>query len=122
MSGAVSVMVSGRSALVVVGGHPDAAQARQLGERIELLLHLGQTVTLTIFMHPAGKASLTSGVLPRKAVALTQHTPQPFTPTGDFTQVIIGQGSPLGLQLSAQLLPVVLNYFPRHGGCAPFGC
>ncbi|MFN7929975.1 MAG: hypothetical protein U0Y68_19055 [Blastocatellia bacterium] len=37
-----------------------------------LLLHLGQTVTLTIFMHPAGKASLTSGVLPRKAVALAR--------------------------------------------------
>jgi hypothetical protein len=37
-----------------------------------LMLHIGQTVTLTIFMHPAGKASLTSGVLPRKAVALAR--------------------------------------------------
>ncbi len=37
-----------------------------------LLLHLGQTVTLTIFMHPAGKANLTSGVLPRKALALAR--------------------------------------------------
>ncbi len=37
-----------------------------------LALHLGQTVTLTIFMHPAGKASLTSGVLPRKALALAR--------------------------------------------------
>ena len=37
-----------------------------------LLLHIGQTVTLTIFMHPAGKASLTSGVLPRKALALAR--------------------------------------------------
>ena len=37
-----------------------------------LLLHLGQTVTLTIFMHPAGKCSLTSGVLPRKALALAR--------------------------------------------------
>lgn len=37
-----------------------------------LLLHLGQTVTLTIFMHPAGKATLTSGVLPRKALALAR--------------------------------------------------
>jgi len=37
-----------------------------------LELHIGQTVTLTIFMHPAGKASLTSGVLPRKALALAR--------------------------------------------------
>lgn len=37
-----------------------------------LLLHLGQTVTLTIFMHPAGKATLSSGVLPRKALALAR--------------------------------------------------
>ncbi|MGJ7497165.1 hypothetical protein ACSFA8_19045 [Variovorax sp. RT4R15] len=37
-----------------------------------LLLHIGQTVTLTIFMHPAGKASLTSGLLPRKALALAR--------------------------------------------------
>jgi len=37
-----------------------------------LLLHLGQTVTLTIFMHPAGKATLTSGLLPRKALALAR--------------------------------------------------
>lgn len=37
-----------------------------------LMLHIGQTVTLTLFMHPAGKASLTSGILPRKAVALAR--------------------------------------------------
>ena len=37
-----------------------------------LLLHIGQTVTLTILMHPAGKATLTSGVLPRKALALAR--------------------------------------------------
>lgn len=37
-----------------------------------LLLHVGQTVTLTILMHPGGKASLTSGVLPRKAIALAR--------------------------------------------------
>ena len=37
-----------------------------------LMLHLGQTVTLTILMHPAGKASLTSGLLPRKALALAR--------------------------------------------------
>jgi hypothetical protein len=37
-----------------------------------LMLHIGQTVTLTVFMHPASKASLTSGVLPRKALALAR--------------------------------------------------
>ena len=37
-----------------------------------LVLHIGQTVTLTILMHPAGKASLTSGLLPRKALALAR--------------------------------------------------
>ena len=37
-----------------------------------LSLHIGQTVTLTIFMHPAGKCSLTSGILPRKALALAR--------------------------------------------------
>ena len=37
-----------------------------------LMLHIGQTVTLTILMHPAGKATLTSGVLPRKALALAR--------------------------------------------------
>ena len=35
-------------------------------------LHIGQTVTLTIFMHPSGKCSLTSGLLPRKALALAR--------------------------------------------------
>jgi hypothetical protein len=37
-----------------------------------LALHIGQTVTLTILMHPAGKCSLTSGVLPRKSLALAR--------------------------------------------------
>ena len=37
-----------------------------------LALHIGQTVTLTLFMHPAGKATLTSGILPRKALALAR--------------------------------------------------
>jgi hypothetical protein len=38
----------------------------------ELLLHVGQRVTLTILMHPASKAHLTSGILPRKALALAR--------------------------------------------------
>jgi hypothetical protein len=37
-----------------------------------LMLHIGQTLTLTLFMHPAGKVSLTSGILPRKALALAR--------------------------------------------------
>ena len=37
-----------------------------------LELHIGQTVTLTIFMHPAGKATLTSGVIPRQVIALAR--------------------------------------------------
>lgn len=37
-----------------------------------LALHIGQTVTLTIFMHPAGRCSLTSGLLPRKTIALAR--------------------------------------------------
>jgi hypothetical protein len=37
-----------------------------------LALHIGQTVTLTILMHPAGKCTLTSGILPRKALALAR--------------------------------------------------
>jgi hypothetical protein len=37
-----------------------------------LRLHIGQTVTLTILMHPAGKCSLTSGLLPRKALGLAR--------------------------------------------------
>ena len=37
-----------------------------------LMLHLGQTVTLTLLMLPAGKVSLTSGLLPRKALALAR--------------------------------------------------
>jgi hypothetical protein len=37
-----------------------------------LALHVGQTVTLTILMHPTGKATLTSGALPRKSLALAR--------------------------------------------------
>jgi hypothetical protein len=36
----------------------------------ELRLHPGQTLTLTLLMHPAGRVHLTSGVLPRKALGL----------------------------------------------------
>jgi hypothetical protein len=38
-----------------------------------LQLHVGQTVTLTLLMHPAGEANLTSGMLPRRAIALARN-------------------------------------------------
>jgi hypothetical protein len=38
----------------------------------DLLVHPGQVVTLTLLMHPAGKVHLTSGVLPRKSLALAR--------------------------------------------------
>lgn len=37
-----------------------------------LELHVGQMVTLTILMHPAGKATLTSGLVPRESIALAR--------------------------------------------------
>jgi hypothetical protein len=42
------------------------------GEGDTLHVHLGQTVTLTILMHPAGRAHVTTGILPRKALALAR--------------------------------------------------
>ncbi|MEK8046716.1 hypothetical protein [Ideonella margarita] len=42
-----------------------------------LRLHLGQTVTLTVLMHPGGKCHLTSGILPRKALALARDWVSP---------------------------------------------
>ena len=38
----------------------------------ELRLRFGQTVMLTLLMHPAGKANATCGVLPRKAIQLAR--------------------------------------------------
>jgi hypothetical protein len=38
----------------------------------ELLLRPGQIIRLTLLMHPAGKVHLTSGILPRKALALAR--------------------------------------------------
>ena len=49
--------------------HPYAIRT---DEADTLLLHIGQTVTLTILMHPAGKVMLSSGLLPRKALALAR--------------------------------------------------
>jgi hypothetical protein len=37
-----------------------------------LRIHYGQTLTLTLLMHPAGRVHLTSGILPRKALALAR--------------------------------------------------
>ena len=38
-----------------------------------LTIHYGQRLTLTVLMHPAGVVHLTSGVLPRKALALARE-------------------------------------------------
>ncbi|MEO8297312.1 MAG: hypothetical protein ABI574_05835 [Burkholderiales bacterium] len=38
----------------------------------ELKLHLGQSLMLTLLMHPAGKAHATCGVLPRKSIQLAR--------------------------------------------------
>ena len=37
------------------------------------MIHFGQRLTLTLLMHPAGQVHLTSGVLPRKALALARE-------------------------------------------------
>lgn len=51
-----------------VAGEPGTV----LGDSDTLFVHLGQTATLTLLMHPAGKVHLTSGILPRKALALAR--------------------------------------------------
>jgi hypothetical protein len=38
----------------------------------QLRVHPGQVVTLTLLLHPAGRVHLTSGVLPRKSLALAR--------------------------------------------------
>ena len=43
----------------------------------ELAMHLGQTVRLTLLMHPSSKVHLTSGVLPRKDISLVRDWVQP---------------------------------------------
>lgn len=86
VSGAISVMVSGRSALVVVGGHPDGAQARRLAERIELLLHLGMSVTVEL----TGLEICTSPVLE----ALVRTRQRAILDGTDLTIAEPGPGAP----------------------------
>jgi len=43
----------------------------------ELLVRPGQVLRLTLLMHPAGRVHLTSGVLPRKSLALARDWTQP---------------------------------------------
>lgn len=43
----------------------------------ELYVHPGQVLRLTLLMHPAGRVHLTSGVLPRKSLALARDWTQP---------------------------------------------
>jgi hypothetical protein len=76
---ASSAFVSGRGQ-GQLGTYGETPAADQLGTapltadfvvaEDELHVHPGQTVTLTLLMHPAGRVHLTSGVLPRKSLAL----------------------------------------------------
>ena len=76
---ASSAFVSGRGR-GQLGPYGETPAADQLGTepltadyvvaQDELHVHPGQTVTLTLLMHPAGRVHLTSGVLPRKSLAL----------------------------------------------------
>jgi hypothetical protein len=66
-----------RGQLDVLGRNPAMPQIRSIEHPYvvaddELALHLGQTITLTLLMHPAGNCHLTSGILPRKAIALAR--------------------------------------------------
>jgi hypothetical protein len=76
---ASSAFVSGRGR-GQLGPYGETPAADQLGTepltadyvvaQDEVHVHPGQTVTLTLLMHPAGRVHLTSGVLPRKSLAL----------------------------------------------------
>ena len=65
---------SGALPATTVISHPYVAgqPGTVLGDSDTLSLHLGQTATLTLLVHPAGKIHLTSGILPRKALALAR--------------------------------------------------
>ncbi len=53
--------------------HPFIGAGRgPLSDSDTLTVHLGQTVTLTLLMHPAGVAHVSSGILPRFAVGLAR--------------------------------------------------
>ena len=54
-------------------GEPGSA----FGDSDTMHLHVGQTVTLTLLMFPAGKVHLSSGILPRMALALARGSVAP---------------------------------------------
>jgi len=62
----------------------------------ELLVHPGQVVRLTLLMHPTGRVHLTSGVLPRKSLALQRAWIQPglavIAPSARIGPVLIDAG------------------------------
>lgn len=60
----------------------------------QLELHLGQTVRLTMLMHPAGKVHVTSGLLPRKSLQLMR----------DWTEIGLSKIAP-----SARIGPVLID-------------
>jgi hypothetical protein len=62
----------------------------------ELPLRLGQAVTLTLLMHPLGKAHATCGVLPRKSIQLAKDWVAPglsvMAPSARVGPVLIDPG------------------------------
>jgi hypothetical protein len=59
-------------ALVIDHPYVVGEPGTELGDSDTLFLHLGQTVTLTILLHPAGKMFLSSGILPRTSFSLAR--------------------------------------------------
>ena len=67
----------GRGQLGILGSNPPALAVRAITHPYivaedEILVRPGQTVRLTILMHPGGKCHLTSGILPRKSLQLSR--------------------------------------------------
>lgn len=72
----------GRGHFGVYGKTPQVPDVRSIDHPYihaedELYVHPGQVLRLTLLMHPAGRVHLTSGVLPRKSLALARDWTQP---------------------------------------------
>jgi hypothetical protein len=85
----------------------------------ELQLRFGQTVMLTLLMHPAGKANATCGVLPRKAIQLARDWVAPglavIAPSARVGPVLIDPGAGAAAEdLVVPEGPAV--HAPRHAG------
>jgi hypothetical protein len=75
----------------------------------ELPVHLGQTVTLTLLMHPAGRVHLTSGVLPRKSLQLQRDWVAP----GLAVMAPSARVGPLLIDPAKVSLPLI-SVFPKE--------